>query len=161
MAYTFTANYHGLQPITTNSTTQLHPLGTKVSAQDPTYGEGEFVYMKGVASTVIGDILTYQANATTRWAGTAYTGAPVAVAMSACVAAQFGWYQVRGNAVCTTSGTVAAGDAANYNAAGSIKSAAVTGKQIINMIAAGANGTPATNQAVYTISYPTVQSAIT
>ena len=38
-------------------------LGMVVRAFDPTYGEGEFILLLGVASTVIGSMVTY--NATT------------------------------------------------------------------------------------------------
>ena len=44
----------GVQSIADTSTVQNHALGTIVRAVDETYGEGEFVYLKGVASTVVG-----------------------------------------------------------------------------------------------------------
>ena len=91
----------GAQPIANTETTQKHVLGTIVRAWDPTYGEGEFIYLLGVASTVVGSLVTY--NATT-WQtalspDTAAFQAPVAVAMSANVASAYGWYQISGNAV--------------------------------------------------------------
>jgi hypothetical protein len=46
------------QAISDTSTTQLVPLGTRVKAIDKAstaYGEGEFIYLLGVASTVVGD----------------------------------------------------------------------------------------------------------
>jgi hypothetical protein len=163
MAYRITNDLIGAQRIIDTSTVQNFPWGTVVRASDPTYGEGEFIYLKGVASTVLGDVVSYNAytGVTTRWAGTAGTAAPLAIAMGANIlATTFGWYQIAGNAVLTSSGTVAAGDIANYNAAGSVKTAAVAGKQILNCTAASANGVPATNQAVYTIQRPCTQSAI-
>ena len=67
MAYTtdwkVTTPVVGVQPITEVSATARHPLGTIVRAKDPTYGEGEFIYLLGVASTVVGSCVTY--NATT------------------------------------------------------------------------------------------------
>ena len=46
------------QRIDAISTTKNHPLGTIVRAVDPTYGEAEFIYLKGVASTVVGSGVT-------------------------------------------------------------------------------------------------------
>ena len=53
MAYHITDQVVGSQAIATTDTDQLHPLGTIVRAYDPTYGEGEFIYLLGVASTAI------------------------------------------------------------------------------------------------------------
>jgi hypothetical protein len=75
------------------------PLGTIVSAVDPTYGTGEFIFLKGVASTVVGSLVTYdQTLATTTLAPATGGNGPVAVAMSANVASQYGWYQIAGAA---------------------------------------------------------------
>ena len=76
-------------------------LGTVVRATDPTYGEGEFIMLKGVASTIVGSVViwdgsTYQ---TTLCATTANQARPIAVAMAATTAALFGWYQIGGTAV--------------------------------------------------------------
>lgn len=89
----------GAQPITENSTVQRHPLGLRVKAQDPTYGVGEFIYAKGVASTAARDWVTINADdwSTTRLAANAI--GPVGVAMSACVASEYGWYQIYGKAL--------------------------------------------------------------
>jgi len=107
--------YIGAQGIDVTSTTQSVPLGTRVRAVDANYGEGEFVYLKGVASTAAGDFVVYDTKAATTTrakAGTTKTG-NVAVAMSANVASQYGWYQVWGEAVCNTAS--AGTGAANAN----------------------------------------------
>lgn len=76
------------------------PLGTIVRAVDATLGEGEFIRLVGVASTIVGALVKY--NATTyQTALLSVTngknkGVPVAVAMSACVANEHGWYQISG-----------------------------------------------------------------
>ena len=135
-------------------------------------GVGEFIFLPGVASTAAGDVVNYSVSdgatggvsggaTTTRWAGTAYTGMPLAIATAATIASTWGWYQIAGAAIVNTSGTVAAGDAANYASTATIKTAAVTGKQVLNMTASSANGVPATNQSIYTINRPCVQSTIT
>jgi hypothetical protein len=145
-------------------------LGAIVRGYDAVYGEGEFIFLKGVASLAVGDVVEYNGltGATTRWAGTANTGKPLAIAISAPTASQYGWFQIAGNAVVTCSGTVAAGDSAYFSATASVKSAAAAGKQVLNMIAVLANGgTPtggtalASTQAVYTIQRPFCQGAIT
>ncbi len=123
----------GAQPISETSTTQMHPLGCIARAKDLTYGEAEFVYLKGVASTAPGDVCCYDtANADTARAvhGGATSFGPCAVAMSANVASQYGWYCISG-AVPVASGTVAA-DAPLYltSTAGSVDDAAVPGDLI-------------------------------
>mgnify|MGYP003661879478 CR=1 FL=1 len=95
------SNLAGAQPIANTSTVQAHLLGTIVKGQDPIYGEGEFIYLLGVASTIVGSLVTY--NATTyQTALTTHVpvqARPVAVSMSANVGAQYGWYQIEGLAV--------------------------------------------------------------
>lgn len=149
-------------------------LGEVVTGWDPYLGGGEFIYLKGVASTAVGDVVSYNGytGATTRWAGTANSGAPLAVAMAANTSSSsYGWYQIGGNAVINCGGTVAAGDIVNFNATATVKSAAVAGKQVLNAVAASANGasygsgasavTLASTQAIYTIQRPFCQGAIT
>ena len=77
---------------------QAHPLGTIIRAYDATLGEGEFIYLLGVASTAVGNTVTYDATTfqTTLSPNTAHNVGPVAVAMSANVATQYGWYQIGG-----------------------------------------------------------------
>lgn len=159
----------GIQPIAVNSTVKNHPLGTIVTASDPTYGAGEFIYLLGVASTVIGSVVTWNGVSTgtptmqtTLAPATANLAQPLAVAMSANVAAQFGWYQIQGNAVCATNGTLAAGPGPVYLAgSGQLSSTGVAGKQMVNAVNVTATGTPATAQAVVEINRPFAQGAIT
>jgi len=98
----------GAQPIANTETTQLHPLGTIIKATDPTYGEGEFIYLLGVASTAVGSIVTYDPSTylTTLCAVGGSIPRAVAVAMSANVASQYGWYQISGQAVCKKTCTI-------------------------------------------------------
>lgn len=102
MAYVVTTGQLGVQAIAETSTTKNHSLGKTVKAKDPTYGEGEFIYLLGAANTVVGSLVTYNATTyqTVLEPGSADdTGAPLAVAMSANVAGQYGWYQMEGLAV--------------------------------------------------------------
>src|SRR5205085_262824 len=91
----------GMQRIDQTDTTQNHPLGTTVRGVDSVNGEGEFIYLLGVASTVVGSLVKWNATTfqTALVANTANQAVPVAVAMSANVAGQYGWYQIGGNAV--------------------------------------------------------------
>lgn len=75
-------------------------LGTVVRAFDPSFGEGEFICLLGVAGTAIGALVTYdsQTYQTALCPSTANLARPVAVAMSANLATTFGWYQISGSA---------------------------------------------------------------
>lgn len=104
MAYFITDQIIGSQGIADTSTTKKHAIGTIVRAVDPTYGEGEFIYLKGVASTIVGSIVSYTDGDTTVGqtalaTTTVAKGEPLAVAMSVNVAANWGWYQIAGVAV--------------------------------------------------------------
>lgn len=91
----------GAQQIDETETVQKHKLGTIVRAHSDAYGEGEFIYLLGVANNLVGLLSTYNASTwqTTLVPNTANLAAPVAVAMSANVASQYGWYQISGLAV--------------------------------------------------------------
>lgn len=144
-------------------------LGDIARAYDPVYGSGEFIYLLGVASTVVGSVVTYNGNATgtptfqtTLAPATANLAQPVAVAMAANLAASYGWYQISGNAVVATNGTLAAGPAPVYLVgSGQITSSATAGKQMVNAINVTATGTPSAGLAVVEISRPFAQGAIT
>ena len=169
MAYTIQNPLAGFQPINVTDTVKNHPIGMIVSATDPIYGAGEFIYLLGVASTVVGSVVTYNGNTTGTPTGqtalatnAANQARPIAVAMSANVATQYGWYQIYGNAVCATNGTLAAGPAPVYLAgSGQLSSTAVAGTQVLGAINVTATGTPAANQAVVEIQRPHAQGSIT
>ena len=130
MSYIITDTVAGTQGIATNSTTQSHPLGTIVRAKDPTYGEGEFIYLKGVGSTTVGALVTYNVGYQTALATSAVgTANPHAVAMSACVASEYGWYQISGLAVVSKANTTSfAASAALASSSGEAIAAATTNR---------------------------------
>ena len=146
------------QAIADISTTALMPLGTRCKAYDTAstaYGEGEFIYLKGVASTVLGSVITYSQddNSTALLAANAID--PVAIAMAANVASSYGWYQIFGKGVAK----VLAGFADNANCyatatAGSIDDAIVAGDRVKCMKGASAIDTPATGLAEIELQYP-------
>ncbi len=140
MAYKSLSPRIGVSDIAETSTTQLYPLGTRVQAQDASYGVGEFIYLLGVASTAVGSWVTYEqdSGATTLLAANAI--GPVAVSMSANVANQYGWYQIYGKC---PSALVLAGFADNANVyatatAGSVDDAVVAGDRVKNARGASA-----------------------
>jgi hypothetical protein len=144
------------------------PGGTVATFRDAVLGGGEFIYLLGVANTILGSVVTYGISAgvsltgtTTLWAGTANTGAPIAVATAAIVAAKWGWYQIGGAAIVATSGTVAAGNPLYFQTTGVAQAAAVNGKQILGASAFSANGVPTTNQTMVTLNRPHVQGQTT
>jgi hypothetical protein len=86
----------GGQAITDVSTTQQHPLGQRIRAYDPTYGEGEFVYVKGVASAAVNLLCTVNLYTGVTALTAARSKGLIGVFMSALVASTYGWVQVRG-----------------------------------------------------------------
>lgn len=138
MAWIFQENRLGLQPIEVTSTVQNTDEGTIARAYDSagTFGGGEFIYLKGVASTAVGMLVNYDpvAHTTTLTPNTANRNSPVAVAMSANVASQWGWYQIGGAAVIKKSAINVAPNVPVYQSAtiGRVMSTAASGKQIMN-----------------------------
>lgn len=160
MAYTIKNAIIGMQQIATTSTVQNHPLGFRVSAVDPTYGEGEFVYAKGVASTAIGSWVTFHEDDWTTTLLAANDIGQVGIAMSANVANQYGWYQISGKAVgkCLT-GYADNGLVYATATAGSIDDAVVAGDRVKKAIGASAIDTPSTGLAEFEIQYPFMDDA--
>lgn len=122
------------QAIGTVSSTQLHPLGDRVYARDVSgsRGEGEFIYLSGVAGTAAGQVVLI----TDAW-GTSLVAArdkgSLAIATAATVANTFGWYQIKGQAMAICAAAVAANAPMYIAAANVIDDAVVAGDQIIGM----------------------------
>jgi len=146
----------GLQPITDTLTVRQHDLGTMCNAQDEVLGEGRFIYLRGVASTIVGSAVVYDSAFQTTLAVAASRGA-VAFAMSANVANQFGWYQVLGTAVANAA-TVVANTAVQLTATpGQVDDTTTATNYIDGAVFKSATGTPAANQAYVQVNYPTAQ----
>jgi hypothetical protein len=165
MAYAVTDCRIGTQPIADTDTEQKHKLGTIVRAVDPTYGEAEFIYLKGVASTAVGSLVTYNTSSwTTTLAAVGTNKAqPSAVAMSANVASQYGWYQISGVAVmkktCTVS--LAANAAVGVLTIGLVAGTG-SGKEIQGaLVAAVASATAGRTTVQVVINRPTMQGRVT
>jgi hypothetical protein len=167
MAFVPVNTHLGIQPIATNIVPSDRtgyrslPLGTIVQATDPDYGTGEFILLKGLDSTAVGSWVTYNADDYSTALLAANAIGPVAIAMSACVTGEYGWYQIQGKAV----GKVASGFADNGNVyatatAGTIDDAIVAGDRVKNAKGASAIDTPSTGLAEMEISRPFMDDAL-
>lgn len=167
MAYTFVGGRIFSQPIATTETTQAAdiPLGTIARAVDPTYGPAEFIYLPGIGSTAVGSLVTY--NSVSWTTALAPIGAnkaqPIAIAMSANVAASFGWYQISGMCVCKKQCTVslAANVAVGVLSAGLIAGTG-SGKEIFGaLVAAVASATAGRTTVTVVMNRPHMQGRVT
>lgn len=178
MAYTFDEPRLGLLQINqidsgvtppnqaTAIPTPPNVLGSIVRAFDPTYGEGEFILLKGVASTAIGSAVTWDGTtyATTLCATTANQGRPIAFSMAANTAATtFSWYQIGGTAVAlkSTGVSIAPTVALGINSTGKVGNVA-SGKQILGARTANAaTVASATTTVTVVMNRPHLQGRVT
>lgn len=156
----------GHQPITDTVTTAQHPLGTVIKAVDSTYGEGEFIYLKGVASTTVGSIVHY--NTTSYQTALGYAGenvpSPLAIAMSANVASQYGWYQISGIAVASKACTVsfAAKAKVAVGSSSGLAVASLSGQEILGaFVSAVASATAGRTTVALVVNRPCQQGRVT
>lgn len=156
----------GLQDIATTDTVQNCPLGTIIRAQHETYGEGEFIYLKGVASTVVGSIVNYKG--TTFQTALGYAGenvpSPLAIAMSANVASQYGWYQIAGIAIAAKSCTVSFASAAKVAVGSSsgLGVASLSGQEVMGaFVSAVASATAGRTTVALVVNRPHNQGRVT
>jgi hypothetical protein len=113
-------------------TVQREPLGLTITAVDPFWGTGKFVYLKSNDAVLKGSLVmwdeVYQA---ALLPNTTLQGFPFGVAMSPAASGTYFWAQTEGRCVYKNSATVAA-DAAVAIAAAGIGGASATGKQLVN-----------------------------
>lgn len=168
MAWYPTDSRLGVPNIYAVSSTQLEPEGTIIRGNDTAtsgYGGGEFIYLKGVASTVVGSLVTYNpyVHSTTLSANTANQAAPVAVAMAANLAGEWGWYQIAGAAVIKKTAVKVNPNVALYQSAtaGRVMSTAASGKQLVNARSLNAaTVASATSTIIALIQRPFLQGAV-
>ena len=147
--------------VTTGGYNDVVPLGTVITATDPTYGSGEFIYLAGVASTAVGSVVTYNADDYSTALAAADAIGPIALAMAATVADTKGWYQIGGKGVAKVLASFA--DNANCyltSTGGSIDDSVVAGDYIFRMKGASAIGTPSTGLAVVELQRPFVKDGL-
>jgi len=177
MAFSFTEARVGLPPIANIDAGFAPPnqaavipsppatLGMVCRAVDPTFGEGEFILLVGVASTVVGSLVTYNATTyqTALSPNTANIAGPVAVAMSANLAGTFGWYQIGGLATVKKTAVVVNPQVAVFQSAttGRVMSTVASGKQIVGARSANlASVLAATSTVVVEINRPFMQGQV-
>ncbi len=135
MAYIITENRLGQTHIDSVDDSAIVPVGTIVRAVDPTYGEGEFVYLLGVVNTIVGSIVTWH-DADTSLGLTALSttvvdsGEPLAVAMAATVAGKYGWYQISGIAVLGKANSLSMAPGLDFAVAAGLVIAAATTNRV-------------------------------
>lgn len=109
-------------------TAQRNPLGQR----DFDDSGNEYIYLQGIGSTVIGSVVTYGLAAAPFTTALSVTGArgPVAIAMAAVLASQFGWYQIGGVASALFNGAAVTGSLLFSASTGKADDAVVTGDRI-------------------------------
>jgi hypothetical protein len=155
----------GSQAIAETSTTKRHPLGTILRGVDPTFGGGEFIYLLGVVNTLAGHLVTYAPSTylTALSPNTAAIGNPLAVAMSANVASQYGWYQIQGIATVLKTAVRVLLDVRVFQSAttGRLMATVATGKEILNARSANlATVTSTLSTVLVSINRPFAQGQI-
>ena len=138
---------------------QVRPglIVTAIDQATTDYGVGEFVYLKGVASTAVGDAVVYQYGDYQTTRTVAASVGLVGIAMSANLANQWGWYQIRGIAAVEVSAGFAADTICYLTAnAGELDDTVVVGSEIRGTFGYTAIATPIAGQALISIQYPEV-----
>lgn len=180
MAYTITDHEAGFLPInvidtgtltassvssgsTTTIPTPPAVPGQIVKGFDPVYGMGEFILLKGVASTAVGSLVIFNTTSytTTLCPVTANLGSPVAISMTANTSSSnWSWYQIEGVAVVAKSAVgLASNVAIGVSSIGKVGTSA-SGKQILG--ARTANSTvSATTTVQLILNRPHLQGRIT
>ena len=137
--------------------------GTIVRAVDPTYGEGEFILLKGVASTVVGSCVVYDSTSFATTLAPAGTNLPRAVAFAMAATnttTLWGWYQISGQVVAKkTSGLAIASLAAVGVKTTGLIAATGTGKEIEGALTIAKSTTSTTVKLM--VDRPAMQGRIT
>lgn len=155
----------GAQGIADVSTTQRHPLGTRVRARDVgtnANGEGEFIYLKGVSSGATGAWCTFNLDdGTTTLSGQNAIG-PLGIMMSTLDAStKYGWLQIYGKAVGKAlTGFLDNADVYLTGTGGSVDDTDVAGDFVSGAKGASALDGPATGMAEFEIAYPFVRDGL-
>jgi hypothetical protein len=126
----------GTQPFNdwfVSDTVQRQPLGMTVTATDPFWGTGKFVYLKSGGVVAKGSLVMWdETYSAALLPNTANQGFPFGVAMYPAASGNFFWAQTEGRAVYATNATVAADAAIGIGAAG-IAGTNSAGKQLLNV----------------------------
>src|SRR5262249_53856007 len=120
------------------------------------------------SGTVTGSVVTWGgvagsgASAKPAWQtalapATANLGQPLAVAMAATGAGQFGWYQIAGTAGVAENATFAAASQPQLAGRGPLTTPQANGRQVVGAVTVTGDGTPAAGSALIQISRPFAQ----
>ena len=183
MAYAMIENFAGVLPLQNIDAGVLPPVATSsgstttiptspnvpgmiVKAVDPTYGVGEFILLKGVASTIVGSLVRYNTvnYETTLVVNTAVQAMPVAVAMAANTATtSWAWYQISGTAVLAKTTVIILPNVAVYlsTTAGKVRAIASAGLQVVACRSQLVTTASASGTVLVTINRPHLQSQVT
>lgn len=143
------------------------PVGTIIRGFDPVLGEGEFIYLVGLAAMAAGDAVVYDllptGPVTTRLVENTFanSGRPVAFAVVPVLAGQYGWFQIGGTAIVTAIAGTVAGVMMAHATTGSIANTANAGDQILGARVSSAVGTPSAGKSYATLNRPHIQGQIT
>lgn len=114
-------------------TAQRHVLGTTITAVDPFWGAGKFMYVKSAAAIIKGSVCMWDESYNAELLPSTVTqGFAWGVAMAPMASGTYGWIQLEGRAVYKTNATVAADGVLAIAAAG-ILGATATGKQVLGV----------------------------
>jgi hypothetical protein len=134
--------------------TKKYRLGTQKKDNDGNI----YIYLKGVASTVAGSVVTFdEAHVTTL--AVANAQGRVAVAKAAVDStSEYGWYGIYGkHAAKVLTGFADNGKVYLTSTAGSVDDTDVAGDFVVGMIGRSAIDTPSTGLAYMELSFPVVQ----
>jgi hypothetical protein len=154
----------GLQPIATASTTQNHVLGKIIRAKDvgsTAYGEGEFIYVKGVTSGLAKCWAIYNADDFSTTLAVADGIGPMGVMMSDLSATTvFGWLQISGKAIAKCL-TLFADNGIVYltSTAGSVDDASVIG-DVVHLAKGASTATVGNLHAEFEIHRPLCENRV-
>lgn len=142
-------------------------VGTIAKFFDDVQGEGEFIYLPGLASVAAGDGVVYDLTGASASVARlvqntfANSGRPVAFALGATPVNTWGWYQISGLAVVSAVAGVVAGAMMATATAGSVGNTADAGDQVLGARITTAVGTPAASKAYAMLNRPCLQGQIT
>lgn len=143
--------------------------GTRMRATDPTLGAGDFVFLPTIASVVVGSMVTFRESAsgvytTAMLPNTANLAQPIACAMAAGAANNYGWFMLAGVAPVKKTAVKVSPNVALYVSAttGRLMPTAASGKQVLGVRASNsATVASATSTVTVTLNYPHMQGQTT
>lgn len=139
-------------------TVARNPIGSRCQYVDSVQGLQEYVYLKGVASCLLGDSVSFNANTYTAVRLAADAVGRVAIAPAAIVAANWGWFLIFGFYLTANSDTVAgAGGLFIDGTTGRVDDASVAGDFINGMVSTAAD---TTNVLPVHLNYPYVTNTV-